>query len=262
MVFAPNTERSPTFYYRNQQLQAIDVYTGQKVWTINGIYSPNALAYGILVASDSPNGVTYAFGEGATETTVSVSSKVIERGKPLLIEGTVTDQSTAQKDSPAIADDYMTAWMKFMHMQQPKPTNATGVKVRLMAIDPNGNFQDIGVVTSTVNGNFQAMWTPPVEGAYTITASFEGSKSYYSSAAETAFGVGPASASNVPSPHPSETAASPTPIQTNAPLPSPSSPSEPPSSNPPTTTYIAIGIAIVIIVAAAAALVVRKRKKA
>jgi outer membrane protein assembly factor BamB len=260
ILFAPNTEHSPTFYYRNQKLHAINVTTGQKVWTISGIYNPSSIAYGVLVAPETPSGITYAFSKGPTQTTLSTSSKVLARGSPVLLEGTVTDQSSAQKGTPAIADESMTPWMEYIHMQQPKPTNAKGVKVHLTAIDPNGNYQDIGIVTSTINGNFNAMWTPPVEGAYTITAAFEGSEAYYASSAETSMGVGPAaSPAAIVSPSPSATPAS-SPAPTQIVSPSPSAIVPPPTSPNTATTYIAIAVAVVIIVVTAAALILRKRK--
>jgi outer membrane protein assembly factor BamB len=189
ILFAPNTEHSPTFYYRNQSLHAIDVYTGKAVWTIKGIYTPTSVASGVLVASDSVNGFTYGFGKGSTETTVAVSSKVIGKGEPILIEGTVTDQSTAQKGTPAIADEYMTQWMEYLHMQQSMPTDATGVQVHLTAIDPNGNYQDIGYATSDLFGNYAITWIPPVPGLYKVTAQFEGSEAYYASETGTSFAV-------------------------------------------------------------------------
>jgi hypothetical protein len=67
--------------------------------------------------------------------------------------------------------------------------NAKGVTVHLTAIDPNNNFQDIGYVTTDIYGNYATLWTPPVPGLYVVTATFEGSNSYYGSSAETAFGV-------------------------------------------------------------------------
>jgi hypothetical protein len=79
--------------------------------------------------------------------------------------------------------------MEYLYMQQEIPGNATGVPVKLTAIDPNGNTQDIGTVTSDMSGMFKKMWTPPVPGEYTVIASFEGSESYYASYAETAIGV-------------------------------------------------------------------------
>jgi hypothetical protein len=262
IVFAPETEHSPTFIYRNQRMNALDALTGKEVWSIEGVYTPTAIAYGILLASDNYNGFTYAFGKGSTETTVSASTKIATRGSPLLIEGTVTDQSPAQKGTPAISDASMSAWMEYLNMQQPKPKNATGVKVHLTALDPNGNTEDLGYSTSDVSGLYSMMWTPPVEGKYTITAAFEGSNSYYASSAETAIGVGAAISPAVVTPVPTQTAApnTPTPAQTTLPTPSPAI--VPPTSGTQTATYIAITAAVIIIaVAAIAAAVFLRRKK-
>ena len=137
--------------------------------------------------------------------------------------------------------------------------------MHLTAIDPNGNFQDIGTATSNMLGNYAIEWTPPVPGLYTVTATFEGSKSYYRSEAGTSFAVSKASAASpavvTPSPTATQpvTPASPTPIETPV-SPSPTQAVNPPTSAEPTTTYIAIGIAVVVIVAVAAALILRRRK--
>ncbi len=79
-------------------------------------------------------------------------------------------------------------------MKQEIPGDATGVPVKLTAVDPNGNYHDLGTATSDMSGLYSALWTPPVEGKYTVIATFEGSNSYGSSYAETAFGVVSASA--------------------------------------------------------------------
>ena len=161
-----------------------------------------------------------------------------------------------------MSDASQAKWMEHIYMQKPEPTNAVGVKVHLTAIDPNGNLQDIGNVTSDVKGNYITSWTPPVPGLYKVTAQFEGSESYYGSDAETGFVVSEA-ASPVPVGTPT-----PTPIQTITPTqtpaqtasPSPSQAAQPPGSETPTTTYIAIGAAVIIIVAVAAAFALRRRK--
>jgi outer membrane protein assembly factor BamB len=254
IVFAPNTEHSPTFIYRGQQLHAIDASTGNKVWSILGVYTPTAIAYGTLLASDSYNGYTYAFGKGSTETTISTSSKVVTKGSSILLEGTVLDTSSAQKGTAAVSDDSQTAWMEYLHMQQPKPTNATGVRVHLTAKDPNGNSQDIGVAISDTNGKYGISWTPPTEGAYHITATFEGSEAYYSSQETTYIAVGPSSAIVQPTAAPTTT---PTiaPTTTASPSPVPEA-----GSSIGTEVYVAVAAVVVIAVVAAAALVLRKRK--
>jgi hypothetical protein len=123
----------------------------------------------------------------------------------VMITGTVTDQSTGAKGTPAISDEDMSAWMEYMYMQKPMPTNAKGVTVKLTAIDPNGNFQDIGEAVSDIDGNFGISWIPPVEGEYNVMAEFEGSESYGSSYATTYFVVGQAASAAIPiEPEPTE----------------------------------------------------------
>ena len=152
-----------------------------------------------------------------------------------------------------------------MYKQQSKPTNTTGVKVHLTAIDPNGNFQDIGTTTSNSMSNYAIEWNPPVPGLYTVKATFEGSDSYYGSEAGTSFIVSKASAASpaIVTPTPtvtqSVTSVSPTPMQIPV-SPSPSIP-PPPATADMTTTYIAVAAAVIIIAVAAAAIVLRRRKQ-
>ena len=263
VVYAPNTEHSPTFYYRGQGLCAVDAYTGKELWKIAGIYVPTAIAYGVLLASDSTNGYTYAFSKGETATTVSAQNDVLTEGSSVLLKGTVLDMSPAQPGTAAISDSSMTPWMEYLHMQQTKPNNATGVKMHLTAIDPNNNFQDIGTVVSDIDGTYAIGWTPPVPGVYKVTATFEGSESYYSSTGTTHFLVGEAPSAAVVTPTPATTATPAIPTQTPSQTTSPStSPSEapPPASADMTTVYIAIAAAVVIIAVVAAAVILRRRK--
>ena len=85
-------------------------------------------------------------------------------------------------------------------MQKPMPQNVEGVNVTLIIRDPHGDYYST-IVTSDSNGMFSHMWTPGVVGEYHVTALFEGSESYYSSQATTAFGVdeAPESYPDVPS---------------------------------------------------------------
>ena len=105
------------------------------------------------------------------------------------MKGTVMDMSPAQPNTPAISDASMSDWMEYLHMQQPLPADAKGVDVTLDVIDSNGNYRNIGATTSDTKGFFSYMWTPDIPGKYTVIATFAGSESYYSSYAETAFGV-------------------------------------------------------------------------
>ena len=50
------------------------------------------------------------------------------------------------------------------------------------------------------------MWTPTQTGAYTITASFDGSKSYWASSSQTALGVSAGTSAPTPTATPATTA--------------------------------------------------------
>jgi hypothetical protein len=188
-IYAPASEHSPSFYYKGWKLYTLDAFTGKLLWTVKGYYSVNAIAEGVLSTTDSLTGYAFGFGKGQSATTVSIQNDVYSKGEAVLIKGTVLDMSAAQEGTSAVSDASQSAWMEYLHMQQPKPTDATGVPVKLTATDSNGNTQDVGTVVSDINGQYSIMWTPPTEGKYVITAKFEGSESYYASSAETALGI-------------------------------------------------------------------------
>jgi hypothetical protein len=269
VLFAPNSEHSPTVYYRGQQLHAIDAYSGTKIWSIMGYYTVSAIAEGTLFATNAYDGNAYAFAKGSTATTVSVQNDVYTKGSSILIKGTVMDLSPAQPNTPAVSDDSMTGWMEYLHMQQPKPTNTTGVSIHLTAIDTNGKSIDLGTTTSDASGIFAMMWTPSAEGKYTIVANFAGSNSYYGSSAETVVGVSATSSSSSsasPSTTSSQSTASPgtsvSPSTSGAVSPSAVQSQAPSSTGTSSTTiYIAIAAVVVIVAVVAAALVLRKRSK-
>jgi hypothetical protein len=82
--------------------------------------------------------------------------------------------------------------MEYKLLQHPIPEDATGVTVKLTAVFPNGETQEIGTATSDMYGNFGKSWTPEVEGDYRVIATFEGTASYGSSSDSTYLTVGPA----------------------------------------------------------------------
>ncbi|MCW4006734.1 MAG: hypothetical protein NWF04_09125 [Candidatus Bathyarchaeota archaeon] len=268
-VFLGSGEHSPTQpLWRGSAIRCIDVETGTELWKCMdfGVSMPSgnggdnfAIADGHLVALNAYDNKIYCWAKGPSATTVSAPDTVIPEGMPILLQGSVTDESPGAMGTPAISDADQQAWMEYTYMQQSRPSDAQGVPVVLTITDPNGNDHEVQT-TSDASGQYSVMWEPPVEGKYTVVASFEGSNSYYGSCAETFFGVGPAGAAAVVSPSvaPSESAPpTSTPSQSDSPSPSVA---PPPTSEMPTTTYIAIGIAIAVIVIAAAALVLRKRQ--
>ena len=95
--------------------------------------------------------------------------------------------------------------MEYLYEQQAKPTNATGVPVTIDAIDPNGNYINLGTATSDASGvygfsvNTDKLAAGP--GTYKVIATFAGSNSYGSSSAESYFTVNSAPAAT-PHQHP------------------------------------------------------------
>lgn len=234
-VIAPTTEHSlDAPAWMGWKLYIINASTGDRVWDILGLMQNPVVSDGYLLTLNGYDNRIYCFGKGQTDTTVSAPLTAVTAGQGVIITGTVTDQSSGAEDTPAISDASMTPWMEYKYMQKPMPNNATGVPVSIDAIDPNGNFIHIGDATSDTSGLYSYQWaTPNVPGKYTITATFEGSESYYSSYSETAMSVAEQPAT--PSPYPVTVL-------------------------PPTEMYI-LGstVAIIIAIAIVAVLMLRKR---
>ena len=234
-VCAGHTHLQPMF--RGARIYCIDANTGNPLWNVTGWLQNPSIADGYLVAFNVYDNQLYCFGKGQTATTVTAPDTAINLGSSVVIKGTVTDQSKGAEGTPAISDDDMTPWMEYLYMQKPMHTDAKGVEVKLETLDPNGNFYEIGTVISDASGMYKLMWEPPVEGEYTIIATFEGSESYWTSNAETAIGVTEA--------------------------PSPAGPIEPePTEAPFITTEIAIiaAVAIIAVVGIVAFWALKKRK--
>jgi len=272
-VYAFNNEHSPNYpLYKNERMHCLDAYTGKEIWTVmswsgqsGGVGSSTAvLAEGMLVYYNYYDNQVYCVGKGPSAVTVEAPLTAVAKGQSITIRGTVTDQSPGAKSIvkvgrlslvPAVSDESMGAWMEYLYMQKPKPSNATGVPVELTAVAPDGSVINIGTATSDANGIYAYVWAPPNEGVYKIVATFKGSESYWGATAETAVGVVAAPAAS-PSPSTSPTV---------SPSTSPTlSPSVPPAEAVPTLNVYAIAAvaaAIIAAVAVAAALIIRKRRK-
>jgi hypothetical protein len=192
VYYGPTEHTPPTPMYRGYNLYAMNATTGELIWKIPAFFTSIAQSNGILTGYDGYDNQIYAFGKGTSATTVSAPQTEIPLGTNALITGTVTDQSPGETclgypaaGTPAIADANMGDWMAYLYKQQPEPTNATGVPVTLSYIDPNNNYYTIGTTTSDANGQYVLPFKPDVPGTYTITATFGGTNSYYSSSAET-----------------------------------------------------------------------------
>jgi hypothetical protein len=198
-IYLYSTEHSPTQpLWRGSYLRCIDTETGEEVWKISH-WGNAVVADGFLVGLNYYDNKIYCYGKGPSQTTVTSAPKIVDWGRSVMIEGTVTDQSYGTKQIeqasrfpngvPAVADAYQEDWMQYVYMQQGCPADAQGVEVVITTLDPNGNTYEIGRTTTGLSGTFGCAVNPPVPGTYKIIASFEGSDSYYGSYAVTYINV-------------------------------------------------------------------------
>jgi hypothetical protein len=208
-IYLGSGEHSPTQpLWRGSTLICVNASNGAELWKIQslGVSMPMgnggsnfAVADGYLLALSAYDNKIYCFGKGPSTTTVTASPKVSALGSSIMIEGTVIDiaAGTTQTEQagrfpngvPAMSDESMNNWMEYVYMQQPCPDYAEGVEVVITTYDPNGNTYELGRTTTDVSGTFGIAVDPPVPGLYKITATFEGSESYYRSYAVTYINV-------------------------------------------------------------------------
>ncbi len=242
--------------YVGATLAAINATTGQQIWRLSGYPSEwaatgtaFAVADGYLTFFNGYDGQIYGVGKGPSATTIQAPLTSTTAGTKVAIEGTVVDTSTGTQQTapkanfpsgvPCASEASMTDWMGYVYQQQALPANFTGVTVTLTAIDPNNNAIPIGTATTNINGLYSFIWTPPdVPGAYTITATFAGSNSYFPSNAQTVMIVG----SPAPTAAPTATPASGLATQS-------------------TVEYIGVAIIIVIIIGIAVLAILMMRKR-
>ena len=103
---------------------------------------------------------------GPSKTTVTAPNIGVTTSTPITITGTVTDISAgSQQDAvaanfpnglPCVSDASMTQFMEAVYMQQPMPTNITGVPVTLYVLDSNNNYRSIGTTTSNAHRRLTA----------------------------------------------------------------------------------------------------------
>jgi len=210
-VYVSNGEHSPNQpLWRGYKMYCVDAYNGDLIWKTLQYGESPMIADGYLVDLNGYDMQHYCFGTGNSATTVQAPLTGIAAGDTITITGTVTDQSPGDTclgipaaGTPAISDNSMSAWMEYLYMSKPIPSNATGVPVQLVAIDSSGASTIIGTATSNSMGFFNTHWTvPTTPGEYQIVANFAGTNSYYASSAIAAITVVaaaavPASASEV-----------------------------------------------------------------
>jgi hypothetical protein len=240
-LYSINTEHTPTQpITRGWQLHCINATTGEGIFKTIMTGTLGAIADGYLAVSESYTGTLWVYGKGKSKTTVEAPLTAITQGQSIVLKGTVLDMSPAQPDTPCVSKESMALQMEYLHRQMPinglwGNETITGVPVSLDAIDPNGNWQHIGdVTTDGYSGTFGFTWQPEIPGQYKVTATFLGDESYGSSSATTYVSV-----SEAP----------------------PATPTPPPPQAPPDYSPLLYGILVAVIIALIIGLIALFRKR-
>jgi outer membrane protein assembly factor BamB len=185
--------------FPNAHKIALNCTDGSLVWDISGAFQRDVapIADGELLAWNGYDGQIYAFGTGATKTTVNAPSVGVTTSTPITITGTVTDISSGASQNavasnfpnglPCVSDASMTPFMEAVYEQQPMPADVTGVPVTFYVLDSNNNYRSIGTTTTDAAGTYGFTWAPDIPGDFKVVAVFAGSNSYYGSSAQTYF---------------------------------------------------------------------------
>jgi len=216
-VYLGTTEHSPDSpWYKDAQYRCINATTGEEIWTLRGwgsgmyVGQTDIVADGFFVYLNCYDMQIYCVGKGPSQMTIDAPAAGLTLGQSVVIRVTVTDIAAGTKQDeqsarfpngvPAVSDASQGKWMDYVYMQKPRPTDVTGVPVVMSVVDANGNYREIGAVTSDADGFYSLNWTPDIEGKYTVYASFAGSESYWASHAVTAFSVDAAPVTPTPQP--------------------------------------------------------------
>jgi len=197
---------------RGSPMYCLDAETGDLIWRADGLFRQTRwggraiIGDSVIAAMDTYDQRLYAIGKGPSVITVETPMAAIPKGSSITIQGTVMDGAPGTEDPalqlrfpnglPAISDDDMSEWMIYVYKNFERP-DATGVTVKLEAVDPNNEYVYLGTATSDSYGNYGFAFEPDVEGTYMIIATFTGSGAYYGSTATSYLTVGSA-----PAPYP------------------------------------------------------------
>jgi len=265
-IYLGHSEHSPVDPKpRGAPFICLDAETGEEIWRVDGMFRQTdwggaaIIGDSVIATYDSYDQLIYAIGRGPSAISVSTPDTAVQLGSNALITGMVTDVSPGTNSIemtarfpdgvPAVADDSISEWMKYVYKQFPRP-NAQGVSVTIEAVDPNGNYQNLGTVTTDAYGGYGFVFEPEVPGKYMIMATFAGTDAYYGSTKTAYLIVDPAPAPAAPI-EPEE------PVDIVEPI----DITEPTMETPVLTTEITIAIAVAVIaVVAVTAYWIIKRK--
>jgi hypothetical protein len=218
VVYTITTEHTfETPIYKGATTRAFNASDGTEIYQLNaatGEFGAGsfAIADSNTVLFNSYDQRIYTLGRGPSQTTVTVGPESQTLGGNVVIQGKVTDVTVGLQTTeiqgrfpagvPVCADSSMKDWMGYVYQHSVMPANYKGVDVQLIALDSNGNFQNVGTATTDGSGKFSLTWTPNISGDYKLYASFAGTRGYWPSSDETAFNVAPAPATPTPTPEP------------------------------------------------------------
>jgi hypothetical protein len=202
---------SPPLFHGAQQL-ALNITDGSLVWSMDAfdVTSAPAISDGIMTTLNAYDNQIYAWGKGPSKTAIAAPDLGVTTATPITIKGTVMDISAGSEQHavavnfpnglPCVSDASMTQFMEAVYMQQPMPTNVTGVPVSIYVLDSNNNYREIGTTTTNAMGSYGLTWTPDIPGNFMVIATFAGSESYYGSSASTYFYASEAVSAATPEP--------------------------------------------------------------
>ncbi len=183
---------------RGAPFLCLDAVTGDLVWRADGLFRSTRwggrgiIGDSVMVGMDTYDNRLYAVGKGQSALTIAKSQVVVEQGSAVTIQGNVIDVSPGcltdtnlairfPNGVPAVSDASMSDWMLYVWKNFERPADATGVTVKLEAINPDGGYEDWGTTTSDSYGNWAFGACPDKTGTYMIIATFTGSGAYYGS---------------------------------------------------------------------------------
>jgi hypothetical protein len=197
----------------------LDAVTGAEIWRVDGMFrqtwgGPNVfIGDSVIVTLDTYDMRVYAVGKGPSAITVSAPSVSVPFDSSVTVEGRVTDVSPGTGDGglgtytqynvdgskgswdsamelrfpdgvPAVSDESMGDWMKYVYKNLERPDDVVGVEVVISVLDSNNNLYEVARGVADSDGVYSIDFVPLVPGKYVVYAAFEGSESYFGSVAE------------------------------------------------------------------------------
>ena len=181
---------------RGAPFMCLDATSGDLIWQADGLFRSTRwggrgiIGDSIMVTMDTYDNNIYAVGKGQSVLTVDKALAATEKGSAVTVQGTIMDVSPGTQETlmqirfpngvPAVSDADMSEWMLYVYKNFERPA-ATGVNIKLEAVDPDGEYTDLGTTNSDAYGNWAFAFCPDKAGTYMIVATFAGSGAYYGS---------------------------------------------------------------------------------